>query len=369
MNFDDLLNIFTKAMADPYSTNNPKDEGSGGGSTSSKKASSNPYGDASERASAASEAAPPPNKDSSPIEPAQTPNNSQGGGKKKGLGGHLKDLSPVGFKNDLAGNWGKIADNNNSSGGGDGEINSAQQRSQARKQNSTAMSAARLQRQAQARGPQMTQKAFNPALASLLAVAAGYAASDSFVSGSGGRTNKDITDGQIADFNRASRNQTKARQQTKRNRSVTSKVKNIRLAYKEISDQDNLTKVADILSPDRKENEASAKAKIEAMRSAKQVEKAHAPVPPIQGLVWDQGSQRWRKPENVGKTATEVQGKKRIRGSGLGQTARSVGGTASGKGRTKGSAGGRRGRQASGDLGVAGKSKVYSAKKRKTGRK
>jgi len=334
MNFDDLLNIFMKATADPYSSNNPKDGGSGGGSTSSKKPSSNPYGDASERASAASEAA---DKDFSPNVPDETPDDSQGGGKKKGLMGHLKDLSPIGFKNDLAGNWGKIADNHNSSGGGDNEINSAQQRSQTRKQNSTAMSAARLQRQAQARGPQMTQKAFNPALASLLAVAAGYAASDAFISGAGGRTNKDITDGQLADFNRASRNQTRARQQTKRNRALTSKVKNIRLAYKEVSDQNDLTKV----------------------------EKAHAPVPPIQGLVWDQGSQRWRKPENVGKTATEVQGKKRIRGSGLGQTARSVGGTASGKGRTKGSAGGRRGRQASGDIGVAGKSKVYSAKKRK----
>ena len=368
MNFDDILDILAKA--DPYSSNSaanaPTPEGKskiGGvinavknkfssGTEEPKESSPNPYAENTQ---------PEPNKDSSPIEPAQTPNNSQGGGKKKGLGGHLKDLSPVGFKNDLAGNWGKIADNA-SSGGGGGEdaVNSAQYRSQLRRQGA---STSRLQRQAQR--PQQTEKSFNPALASLLAVAAGYASSDAFISGAGGRTNKDITDGQIASFNRVSRNQTKARQQTKKNRATTSKVKNIRLAYKEVSDDEQSTKIANILAPDRQERMDAAKAKIEAMRSAKQVEKAHAPVPPIQGLVWDQSVKKWRKPENVGKTATEVQGKKRFRGSGIGQTGSSVGGTASGKGRTKGSAGGRKGRVAIGDIGVAGKSRRYSAKKKR----
>jgi hypothetical protein len=197
-------------------------------------------------------------------------------------------------------------------------------------------------------------------------------------------------------------------------------VKNIRLAYKEVSDNEQSTKIADILSPDRKEGMDAAKAKIEAMRSAKQgltksvrsklkaakgalgrtslqfntdirvagkqlskpnpkmvnpnnvfeiqtaakpkqVEKAHAPVPPIQGLVWDQSVKKWRKPENVGKTATEVQGKKRIRGSGLGQAGRSAGGSSSGRGRLF--SGGRKGRVAEGDIGVAGKSRRISAKK------
>ena len=141
------------------------------------------------------------------------------------------------------------------------------------------------------------------------------------------------------------------------------------MAYKEIANQDDLAKKEAILSPDRQEGMDAARAKIEAMRSAKQVEKAHAPVPPIQGLVWDQSVKKWRKPENVGKTAAEVQGKKRIRGSGLGQTGRSAGGAGSGRGRGSLFSSGRKGRTAEGDIGVAGKSRRISAKKRRTNRK
>jgi hypothetical protein len=381
MNFDDILYILAKA--DPYSSNSaanapaadaevrgykPEGKSKIGGAINNvkpKESSPNPYAENTQ---------PEPNKDSQAPEAAETPNNSTGGGEDKGksLGSKIKDYLPAGGSLDVKGNWGKIADNA-SSGGGGGEdaVNSAQYRSQLRRQGA---STSRLQRQAQR--PQQTEKGFNPALASLLAVAAGFASSDAFVSGAGGRTNKDITDGQIAAFNRVSRNQTKARQQTKKNRATTSKVKNIRLAYKEVSDDEQSTKIADILAPDRQEGMDAAKVKIEAMRSAKQgltkpeqVEKAHAPVPPIQGLVWDQSVKKWRKPENVGKTATEVQGKKRFRGSGIGQTGSSVGGTASGKGRTKGSAGGRKGRIAVGDIGVAGKSRRYSAKKSRIRRK
>ena len=370
MNFDDILYILAKA--DPYSSNSaanapaadaevrgykPEGKSKIGGAINTVK----------NKFSSGTEEPPEPNKDSQAPEAAETPNNSTGGGEDKGksLGSKIKDYLPAGGSLDVKGNWGKIADNA-SSGGGGGEdaVNSAQYRSQLRRQGA---STSRLQRQAQR--PQQTEKGFNPALASLLAVAAGFASSDAFISGAGGRTNKDITDGQIAAFNRVSRNQTKARQQTKKNRATTSKVKNIRLAYKEVSDDEQSTKIADILAPDRQEGMDAAKAKIEAMRSAKQVEKAHAPVPPIQGLVWDQSVKKWRKPENVGKTATEVQGKKRFRGSGIGQTGSSVGGTASGKGRTKGSAGGRKGRIAVGDIGVAGKSRRYSAKKSRIRRK
>jgi len=377
MNFDDILYILAKA--DPYSSNSAanapaadaevrgyKPEGKskiGGainnvknkfssGTEEPKESSPNPYAENTQ---------PEPNKDSQAPEAAETPNNSTGGGEDKGksLGSKIKDYLPAGGSLDVKGNWGKIADNA-SSGGGGGEdaVNSAQYRSQLRRQGA---STSRLQRQAQR--PQQTEKGFNPALASLLAVAAGFASSDAFVSGAGGRTNKDITDGQIAAFNRVSRNQTKARQQTKKNRATTSKVKNIRLAYKEVSDDEQSTKIADILAPDRQEGMDAAKAKIEAMRSAKQVEKAHAPVPPIQGLVWDQSVKKWRKPENVGKTATEVQGKKRIRGSSLGQSGRSAGGSSSGRGRLFSS--GRKGRVAEGDIGVAGKSRRISAKKRR----
>lgn len=54
--------------------------------------------------------------------------------------------------------------------------------------------------------------------------------------------------------------------------------------------------------------------------------KDHAPVPPRQGQVWDAVKHRWTNPDHVGKTVEEVQGKKRIRGSGTGAHERSVGG-------------------------------------------
>ena len=46
--------------------------------------------------------------------------------------------------------------------------------------------------------------------------------------------------------------------------------------------------------------------------------KDHLPIPPRQGEVWDAVKHRWVKPENAGRTVAEVQGEKRIRGSGVG---------------------------------------------------
>ena len=153
----------------------------------------------------------------------------------------------------------------------------------------------------------MAKKSFNPALASLLAVSAGFAASDAVVNASGARGARSITDDQLNLFNV--------------------------MANK---------------------------------RRGKKLRKEHAPLPPIQGLVWDEGAKRWRKPENVGKTASEVQGKKRIRGSALGQTAKSPGGTSAGKGRGRGYSRGRAQRIATGDIGVAGiGGSTKSSKKRR----
>ena len=46
--------------------------------------------------------------------------------------------------------------------------------------------------------------------------------------------------------------------------------------------------------------------------------KDHAPVPPRQGLMWDPVKKRWTRPENIGHSVSEVQGKKSIRGTGTG---------------------------------------------------
>ena len=83
--------------------------------------------------------------------------------------------------------------------------------------------------------------------------------------------------------------------------------------------------------------------------------KDHAPVPPRQGQVWDAVKHRWTNPDHVGKTVEEVQGKKRIRGSGTGAHERSVGGH--GKGIRRGETQGRkyRGATDAGRLGDASK--------------
>ena len=52
--------------------------------------------------------------------------------------------------------------------------------------------------------------------------------------------------------------------------------------------------------------------------------KDHAPVPPRQGLMWDPVKKRWTRPENVGHTVAEVQGKKRFRATGTGAHEHSI---------------------------------------------
>lgn len=59
--------------------------------------------------------------------------------------------------------------------------------------------------------------------------------------------------------------------------------------------------------------------------------KDHAPIPPRQGLIWDAVKHKWVRPENHGRSVAEVQGKaKRVRGHGVGQRERKVGGHSSG---------------------------------------
>ena len=55
-----------------------------------------------------------------------------------------------------------------------------------------------------------------------------------------------------------------------------------------------------------------------------QLVKDHLPVPPRQGLSWDNVKSKWVRPDMAGKTITEVGGEKRIRGAGTGVHQRSV---------------------------------------------
>ena len=59
--------------------------------------------------------------------------------------------------------------------------------------------------------------------------------------------------------------------------------------------------------------------------------KDHAPIPPRQGLMWDAVKHKWVRPENHGRSVAEVQGKaKRVRGHGVGQREKKVGGHTAG---------------------------------------
>ena len=57
---------------------------------------------------------------------------------------------------------------------------------------------------------------------------------------------------------------------------------------------------------------------LEALVDMEMLYKDHAPVPPRYGLMWDAVKHRWTRPEKVGRTVWEVQGKKRLRGAGTG---------------------------------------------------
>ena len=52
--------------------------------------------------------------------------------------------------------------------------------------------------------------------------------------------------------------------------------------------------------------------------------KDHAVTPPKQGLVWDALKHRWTNPKNIGRSVVEVQGKKRVRASGVGAHSRAI---------------------------------------------
>tara|TARA_R100001509_G_scaffold114434_2_gene69532 strand:+ start:961 stop:1530 length:570 start_codon:yes stop_codon:yes gene_type:complete len=80
-------------------------------------------------------------------------------------------------------------------------------------------------------------------------------------------------------------------------------VKNIRRAYKELQKftEDNITLYKDRLNVEKRLS-----------------------VPPRQGLVYDEAKSRWTRPDKVGQTVSEIQGYKRIRGTGTGTHQRAI---------------------------------------------
>jgi len=128
----------------------------------------------------------------------------------------------------------------------------------------------------------------SPALASLLSAAAGWALSADTAS-------RDVPPDMAAEWERAISREDKRRLQEDMIRRLHGKSKRTRKS------EDGVDVLEDL----------------------QMFYKDHAPVPPRYGLMWDAVKHRWTRPEKVGRTVWEVQGKKRLRGTGTGVHERS----------------------------------------------
>ena len=182
----------------------------------------------------------------------------------------------------------------------------------------------------------------SPGLAGLMAAAAGWVMSDDIVRSGGGSPRGEMTPQQVRDWERTLR-------RTMRKKDVSLDKSSWEKLQKTYYDDSDLyfRRVP--------------------VQNAVAISKDHAPIPPRQGLQWDEFKKKWVSPDHVGRSASELQGKKRIRGSGTGvhEHALHTGG-AGGKGVGSGVAG-RRFRSV-GDSGVQSphESKHVAGYKRRT---
>jgi len=157
----------------------------------------------------------------------------------------------------------------------------------------------------------------SPALAGLMSAAAGWAMSDSVVEAGGGSPRGRMSDTQAREWERTlSAAERRAEERAMRSRmrrksadGSTDAMAQLKTFYDESDTYVRRTPVLNGVS----------------------VQKEHSMSPPRAGEVWDAVKHRWVKPENVGHSVSEVQGKKRIRGTGTGVHERSVAGHGSGK--------------------------------------
>ena len=162
--------------------------------------------------------------------------------------------------------------------------------------------------------PEALQK-ISPQLAGLMAAAAGWALSDDIVEAGGGSPRGNMTPHQLREWERTVRRSMRKKDVSLDKASWDKLQKN----YYDDSDL-YFRKVP--------------------LQNAVTISKDHAPVPPRQGLQWDELKKKWVAPEHLGRSASELQGKKRVRGSGTGvhEHALHTGG-AGGKGEGSGVAG------------------------------
>ena len=125
----------------------------------------------------------------------------------------------------------------------------------------------------------------SPAVNALVAMAAGWALSSDI-------TDKDVPSHLVREWERAVSQQDKTRLQEEM-------IRRLRHKLRKSEDDGNFLDDLQILYKD------------------------HAPLPPRYGLLWDAVKHRWTRPEKVGRTVWEVQGKIRYRGTGSGAHERS----------------------------------------------
>ena len=125
----------------------------------------------------------------------------------------------------------------------------------------------------------------SPAVARLVGMAAGWALSSDI-------TDKDVPPHLVREWERAVSQQDKSRLQEEM-------IRRLRQKLRKSEDDGNFLEGLQTLYKD------------------------HAPLPPRYGLLWDAVKHRWTRPEKVGRTVWEVQGKIRYRGTGSGAHERS----------------------------------------------
>ena len=155
-------------------------------------------------------------------------------------------------------------------------------------------------------------KAFPPALASLMSAAAGWAFSSDV-----GRAGQ-MTPEQAGEWERT----LSAAERRNLERTLRSKMR------RKSADTSLNKNAFDSL---KAHYEDSTDTYIQRTPIINMLEKDHSSIPPRQGLQWDAMKHRWTRPENIGHTVAEVQGKKRFRGTGTGAHERTVGGHGAGK--------------------------------------
>jgi len=155
-------------------------------------------------------------------------------------------------------------------------------------------------------------------LANLMSAAAGWAMSDDIVRSGGGSPRGETSAQQASEWERA----LSGAERRAVERAMRSKMRR--------KSQDSDSSMAQLKTF---YDDSDTYIKRSPVKNGVNVQKDHAASPPRVGEMWDAVKHRWVKPENVGHSVTETQGKKRIRGTGVGVHERSIAGH--GKGKTR----------------------------------